>query len=91
MAVQDLNSEIVSWYFSFITATSGAGTKRWTKQYVENIPVPQTPANKSKIEELVKRMMSNPKDEETQKQIDLEVCKAYGLDDSETQYVLSQL
>ena len=52
--------------------------------------VPQTPANKSKIEELVKRMMSNPKDEETQKQIDLEVCKAYGLDDSETQYVLSQ-
>jgi methylase of polypeptide subunit release factors len=51
---------------------------------------PYVALQNTKIEELVKRMMSNPKDEETQKQIDLEVCKAYGLDDSETQYVLSQ-
>ncbi|MBE6522687.1 MAG: class I SAM-dependent DNA methyltransferase [Thermoplasmata archaeon] len=86
-----LNSSLVSWYFQFITATSGAGTRRWKKQYVENIPVPMSPSNKAIIEELVKQIMLNHGDEEIQKQIDLEVCKAYGLSETETQYLLSEM
>lgn len=85
-----LNSELVSWYFSFITATSGAGTKRLTKQYVENIPVPLLPDNKAIIEGLVRKIMEDPKNGEIQKQIDMEVCKAYGLTETEIQYLLSE-
>jgi len=36
-----LNSSLVTWYFDKICATSGVGTNRWIKQYVEQIPVPQ--------------------------------------------------
>jgi len=36
-----LNSRLCEWYFDKITTTSGVGTNRWKKVYIENIPVPK--------------------------------------------------
>lgn len=83
-----LNSNVVTWYFGNICATSGAGTNRWKKQYVEQIPIPVNPSNKSVIESLVAKMMENPDDFKTAGLLDLEVCKAYGLSQEEIDYIL---
>lgn len=83
-----LNSKPVTWYFGNICATSGAGTNRWKKQYVEQIPIPTNPPNKNIIKDLVTKMIQNPGDGCTSNQIDVEVCKAYGLDENEMKYIL---
>ena len=36
-----LNSKIVEWYLDKITASTGAGTNRWKKIYLEKIPIPE--------------------------------------------------
>lgn len=38
-----LNSKLSDWYFNFNTTSSGMGTNRWKKAYVENIPIPEIP------------------------------------------------
>ena len=35
-----LNSKVADWYFDKITTTSGVGTNRWKKVYIENLPIP---------------------------------------------------
>ncbi|MGZ3811850.1 MAG: DUF7149 domain-containing protein [Mucilaginibacter sp.] len=35
-----LNSRLCEWYFDKIAATSGAGTRRWIKQYIDQICIP---------------------------------------------------
>lgn len=35
-----LNSPLCVWYFDKICATSGVGTRRWIKQYIEQIRIP---------------------------------------------------
>ncbi len=35
-----LNSKLCEWYFTKIAATSGAGTRRWIKMYIEQICIP---------------------------------------------------
>uniref|UniRef100_UPI0025BED3C1 Eco57I restriction-modification methylase domain-containing protein n=1 Tax=Desulfonatronospira sp. TaxID=1962951 RepID=UPI0025BED3C1 len=56
-----LNSRLINWYFSSICASSGMGTNRWKKIYVELLPVPPiTPKNTEtvgKIETLVDRII----------------------------------
>ncbi len=84
-----LNSSLVTWYFSHICATSGAGTNRWKKLYVEKIPVPKNPANKQIIETLVEKMIKDPEDVMTAKELDVQICKAYTLSVEETDYVLN--
>jgi len=36
-----LNSKLCEWFFDKITTSSGMGTNRWKKAYVENIPIPE--------------------------------------------------
>ena len=36
-----LNSRLSDWYFNFNTTSSGMGTNRWKKTYIENIPIPE--------------------------------------------------
>lgn len=36
-----LNSRLCEWYFRKLAATSGAGTTRWIKMYIEQICIPQ--------------------------------------------------
>jgi len=36
-----LNSQLCNWYFDKITTTSGVGTNRWKKIYIEHLPIPE--------------------------------------------------
>jgi hypothetical protein len=36
-----LNSKLSSWVFNLITTSSGVGTNRWIKTYIEQIPIPE--------------------------------------------------
>ena len=36
-----LNSSLIRWFLQQIAPTSGMGTPRWKKVYVENIPIPK--------------------------------------------------
>jgi type I restriction-modification system DNA methylase subunit len=38
-----LNSKLSSWVFNLITTSSGVGTNRWIKTYIEQIPIPEIP------------------------------------------------
>jgi type I restriction-modification system DNA methylase subunit len=48
-----LNSKLIEWYFDKITTSSGMGTNRWKKTYVEQIPIPEIPNNKMKPFEIL--------------------------------------
>src|SRR5690606_27242876 len=41
--LQFLNSKMCEWYFGKIAGTSGVGTRRWIKQYIEQICIPMSP------------------------------------------------
>ena len=84
-----LNSTLISWYFDKICASSGAGTNRWLKYVIGEIPIPTTPPNKKEIERLVrKRLYSDPLElPSIDSMIDCEVCAAYGLSLSESDHV----
>jgi type II restriction/modification system DNA methylase subunit YeeA len=84
-----LNSSLINWYFDTICASSGTGTNRWKKIYVELLPVlPIIPQNSSvidKIEELTDEILTTKKQiisvdtQELEKQIDQLVYKLYDL------------
>jgi len=44
-----LNSLLINWFFDAICASSGMGTNRWKKIYVEQLPVPPITAKNKKI------------------------------------------
>ena len=86
-----LNSRLINWYFSSICASSGMGTNRWKKIYVELLPVPPiTPKNMEtvdKIETLVDRIIDLKKDSQDtshlESRIDHLVYRLYGLTSEE--------
>jgi hypothetical protein len=41
-----LNSKLCEWYFAKIAATSGVGTRRWIKQYIDQICIPHSISKK---------------------------------------------
>ena len=41
-----LDSKLCEWYFGKIAATSGVGTRRWIKQYIEQICIPLSPSGR---------------------------------------------
>ena len=56
-----LNSRICEWYFDKIAATSGVGTRRWIKIYIDQICVPIPEANfECKIEAYVDQTIYDP-------------------------------
>ncbi len=60
-----LNSRLTNWYFNSICASSGMGTNRWKKIYVELLPIPPiTTKNQpiaDEIETLVDRIIDMKK------------------------------
>lgn len=58
-----LNSTLTAWYFTTIAATSGMGTRRWIKMYVDQIRVPEmTPAElEAEIDSLVVNIQQGKK------------------------------
>ncbi len=82
-----LNSRLVTWYFHHcIGTTSGVGTNRWLKYTIEQIAMPPV---HSRLERLSLEI-SRHYDPEIDKEIDLLVCKLYGLSKEETDYIIVQ-
>ena len=86
-----LNSVLARWFLSQVAPTSGMGTLRWKKVYVENIPVPEISAAKQRpFVRLVDRILeakaadSNVDTSDLEEQIDWLVYDLYGLTDEET-------
>ena len=86
-----LNSKLARWFLSQVAPTSGMGTLRWKKVYVENIPVPKPSAAKQQpFVRLVDRVLDakaadpNADTSELEEQIDWLVYDLYGLTDEET-------
>ncbi len=48
-----LNSKLCDWYYDKITTTSGVGTNRWKKIYIENLPIPNIDKSTEKQIEIV--------------------------------------
>jgi len=82
-----LNSKLVKWYFHHcIGTTSGVGTNRWLKYTIEQIPMPPVD---SQLEKLSLEISKNY-EQGTDTEIDLLVCKLYGLGKEETDYIIGQ-
>ena len=57
-----LNSRICEWYFDKICATSGVGTRRWIKMYIDLIRVPSINEREAfHIDEIVDKIHENKK------------------------------
>ena len=82
-----LNSKLVTWYFHHcIGTTSGVGTNRWLKYTIEQIPMPPVDSQLEKLS----LDISKHYEQGTDTEIDLLVCKLYGLGKEETDYIIGQ-
>ncbi len=82
--VSILNSSLILWYFEQCAAKSGMGTTLWSKNKVEEIPVPQIENNsRKKFDTIVDKVLNakiNYKDSSAlEKQIDILVYKLYDI------------
>ncbi len=90
-----LNSRLCEWYFTKIAATSGAGTRRWFKVYVEQICIPQTVDVKTenKLAELVSETQIRKKNKlntkNIEQEIDQEIFKLFALTNEEISFILN--
>ena len=87
-----LNSELVRWFLRHTAPTSGMGTLRWKKSYVEAIPIPLiSSATKKPIVQLVDRIVTaktkaynHPVDMTAEEaEIERRVCELYNLSEHE--------
>jgi adenine-specific DNA-methyltransferase len=78
-----LNSRVSDFYFSQITAKIAGGRMRYTKQYVEQIPIPQTiPEAQKPFELLVNQILTKKKAGEDTSELEAEIDRlVYGLYD----------
>lgn len=85
-----LNSSLVHWFLGQAAPTSGMGTLRWKKVYVETIPVPRISAEEQRpFVDLVDRILAakdgdpDADTEEWERAIDRLVYDLYGLTEEE--------
>ena len=81
-----LNASVARWFLGWVAPTSGMGTLRWKKAYVETIPIPKIPAAAQRpYIELVERILTakdaNPSADTSalESEIDALVYALYGL------------
>ena len=81
-----LNANLIRWYLQEIAPTSGMGTLRWKKVYVETIPIPKIPAAKQRpfirlVERILQIKASDPSADTTKPEAEIErlVYELYGL------------
>ncbi|TAH08064.1 MAG: hypothetical protein EAZ13_04720 [Sphingobacteriia bacterium] len=48
-----LNSKVSEWYYDKITNSSGVGTNKWEKVYIEQIPLPEVPKSEMRPFEIL--------------------------------------
>ena len=92
-----LNSTLTRWFLNQIAPTSGMGTLRWKKVYVEDIPVPKLTDEEQGpfvllVDCILEAKAANPDADtsELEEQIDWLVYDLYGLTDEETAAVASR-
>ena len=81
-----LNSMLIRWFLQQVAPTSGMGTFRWKKVYVETIPIPQIPAAEQRpfialVDRILQAKASDPQADTMglEEEIDLLVYDLYGL------------
>ncbi len=85
-----LNANLVRWFLNQIAPTSGMGTLRWKKIYVERIPVPKISAAKQRpfvrlVDRILEAKAADPDADTTadEAEIDRLVYELYGLTEEE--------
>lgn len=81
-----LNATLIRWFLQKTAPTSGMGTLRWKKAYVETIPIPQLSVEKQRpfielLESILTAKMINPNTDvsDIEAEIDQRVYELYGL------------
>ena len=89
-----LNARLTRWFLEQVAPTSGMGTLRWKKVYVETIPVPKLTASKQRpfirlVDRILKSKATDPDADtsETEEEIDWLVYDLYGLTNAEVAVV----
>ena len=85
-----LNAKLIRWFLEKVAPTSGMGTLRWKKVYVERLPIPRITGPRQKhFSQLVDRaLIPKAGDQDTgtseiEAEIDARVYQLYGLTASE--------
>ena len=91
-----LNSKICEWYFDKICATSGVGTRRWIKMYIDQIKLPQIKGEQEIIfNELIHSLHelreNNQSFSELEMQINLEISKLFDFSKLEFEFIIDSI
>ena len=88
-----LNSKLCEWYFGKIAATSGVGTRRWIKQYIEQICIPLSPSSHNEIAlgqlvvEIQKRKKQRLDTSDLENQVDEIIFSLFELSSDEINFI----
>ena len=87
-----LNSKVVYWFLSQVAPTSGMGTLRWKKVYIETIPVPLLDKAKQQpfialVDKILTAKQQGQDTTTLESQIDQMVYRLYNLSDDEVRIV----
>ena len=94
--VSFLNSNVCKWYFTKLAATSGVGTTRWIKIYIEQLRVPMNldPLIEKSLTNLSKEIQSQKSENINTDQLEIEVNQKiyslFALDAEEIDFIESQ-
>ena len=91
-----LNSKICEWYFDKICATSGVGTRRWIKMYIDQIKLPQIKGEQEIIfNELIYSLHELRKNNQSfsklETQINLEISKLFDFSKLEFEFIMDSI
>lgn len=93
-----LNSSLLSWYFPFISTDVRGNTRRYFKQYVENLPIPQNNETdrmlfENIVNDILEAKKSDPNSDTSalESKIDQLVYKLYDLTEEEIKIVESSV
>ncbi|EDK72373.1 type IIS restriction-modification protein [candidate division TM7 genomosp. GTL1] len=91
-----LNTKICEWYFDKITASSGAGTNRWKKIYIERLPVPYISASSQRLfiellDQIIERKRANKPFQDLEEELNAMAFRLFDLTQEEVGLVTSSL
>jgi adenine-specific DNA-methyltransferase len=88
-----LNSKLCEWYFTKIATTSGAGTRRWIKIYVDQICIPEGPSKNAEDKlsllgtQVQKQKLQGKDTSVLEKEIDMEIFNLFNLTNEEISFI----
>jgi adenine-specific DNA-methyltransferase len=90
-----LNSSLCEWYLDKLAASSGTGTRRWFKVYVEQLSIPQIGEEQQKaisllVDEAILSDTIESRRHELKRLLDLEIFKLLNLTSAEASFIQQQ-